>query len=176
MGMGQTGSSQIIEYKEENLYIGNTQKKCDQKYYDHKEAYDWTMFISSSKDKLIKPESIKQVTYYLHKTFKKSTQIVKKAPFTLKRRGWGYFLVKAKIEFLDKYNRKDLYCSHMLDLYDPVTMTHINTHNTMDDDRIPKEKDLINSMMINREIYSSYDAEIHHSENYNNFIIQAIEH
>ena len=169
--LGQTGITQIIEYKQEDLYIGNLHKECEISYYHNKEAHDWIMFVSSSKDKLVKPQSIKQVTYYLHETFRPSQQIIKKSPFTLKKRGWGWFLIKAKIEFLDEYNREDLYCSHMLNFNHSVAMTHIDQYNTMDiDKKETKKKDMIKDMMINIEIYDSDHAETHYSHKYNDFI------
>ena len=168
--LGQTGILPMIEYKEEDLYIGNLHKQCEISYYHNKEAHNWTMFISSSKDKLVKPTSIKQVTYYLHETFRPSREIITKSPFTLKKRGWGWFLIKAKIEFLDEYNRKDLYCSHMLDFDHSVAMTHINKYNTMDTGKQMKGKDMINDMMINVEIYDTDHVETHYSPKFNDFI------
>ena len=84
------------------------------------------MFISSSKEKLIKPKSIQKVTYYLHPTFHPSTIENDKPPFYLKRLGWGVFDVRAKIEFKAMYNKKDISCTHELDFDHYASITPIN--------------------------------------------------
>eukprot|EP01084_Bolivina_argentea_P051451 94638_1 len=73
--MGFTANEKHIKtHKNENLYIGNLHKLSDKThlYSNDKTAHEWTMFISISNDKLIKPKSIKQVTYFLHPPFDRS--------------------------------------------------------------------------------------------------------
>eukprot|EP01083_Nonionella_stella_P042210 114153_1 len=52
---------------DEDLFIGNLHKLSDiHQYQCGNTSHRWDLFISASKDKLVKPQSIKQVTYYLH--------------------------------------------------------------------------------------------------------------
>ena len=126
-------------YFEEEIFIGNFHRK--RKNTSSRNKHIWTMFISSSKNKLTKPKSIKKVTYYLHPTFKKSTIIIKQSPFYLKRTGWGTFDIIAEIEFYEKYNKKTIKCSHYLDFDNYATITPItndakNDDNDDNDDQI----------------------------------------
>ena len=168
--MGQT--NQMIEYKkyDEDLYIGNIHKLCKKQhiyYSDEKQAHDWTIFITKSKNKLIEPQSIKQVTYYLHKTFHPSIITVKDAPFSLEKRGWGFFVVDAKIEFLDEYNKNDLYCSHLLDFKHKVTVTHIDKHNSQE---IKRENHDNNNLPKDWKSYNINNAAVYHCDNFANFV------
>eukprot|EP01084_Bolivina_argentea_P024454 45559_1 len=112
-------------YIDEELFIGNTHQlitKTDKKRDSHK----WSMFISTLSTKLIKPKSIKCVTYNLHESFKKPKIIVKKPPYLLSRTGWGLFDILVEIEFKEKYKRKDIKITHSLSFKNPVTMTDVN--------------------------------------------------
>eukprot|EP01083_Nonionella_stella_P178080 628015_1 len=113
----------------EDLFIGNFHERTN----DHK--HRWKAFISTSKYKLVKPESIKQVTYDIHPSYKTSTITVTEAPFCLQRRSRGPFEVKATIEFKDEYNRKTIIYTHDLNFKYAVTLTHI------EDDKTAKAKE-----------------------------------
>ena len=112
---------------ENDLYIGNVHNICNKKdwYSKNKEKHEWILFMSLSKDKLVKPQSIKRVTYYLHRSFRNSECVRHLSPFICAGKGWGTFRVQVKIEFLDKCHREDLYCNHHLDFRHDVTLTHI---------------------------------------------------
>eukprot|EP01084_Bolivina_argentea_P180854 312425_1 len=106
----------------ETLYIGNTQKAItpisDQRS-------EWTVFITTSPNELVKPETIQCVTYYLHPTCSPSAITLAKSPFLLKGQGWGYFHVRVNIKFHQQCNRKDLFCSHLLNFDKPLTIYRI---------------------------------------------------
>ena len=105
----------------ERLFIGNIHESVERSRNKHK----WIMFISKSKDKLIKPKTIKYVTYHLHPTFRPNTVRIDKSPFQLQRRGWGTFTVNATITFKTKCRRQDHQCSHHLDFDNHVSLVSI---------------------------------------------------
>eukprot|EP01084_Bolivina_argentea_P235871 396761_1 len=113
-------------YLFEDLYIGNLHKNSSNKPWIHY----WTMFISTSKYKLIKPQSIKQVIYEIHPSYRITTIKLNKSPFYLKKGGRGPFKVEAKIIFKQKYNRKDLTCYHSLNFDNYATLTHVEDEKT----------------------------------------------
>ncbi|CAD8075822.1 unnamed protein product [Paramecium sonneborni] len=57
---------------------------------------------------------IESVTYYLHETFKPNVVTVQKAPFQLKRLGWGVFNIPILIKFKKEYNIPNLEVDHYL--------------------------------------------------------------
>eukprot|EP01083_Nonionella_stella_P179732 639023_1 len=116
---------------DEDLFIGNLHKTSKYVYISGKTSHTWTLFISASKDKLVNPQSIKQVTYYLHSSFTPSIFTIKDTPFVLKKTGWGSFGIKAKIEFYEKSNREKMFCAHLLDFDHNVTLTHIDEHSSL---------------------------------------------
>eukprot|EP01084_Bolivina_argentea_P201591 344572_1 len=131
--------------EESELYIGNLHELEET---TARNRHNWTMFISTSKQELIKPKTIKNVTYNLHETFTNNVITIDEAPFYLKRRGWGIFTIMATIKFKAKYNMKDIKCDHNLDFfrYD-VSLTKIQSNqdeaitfnfNAMDEYHIPK--------------------------------------
>ena len=106
----------------EKLYIGNMHQYLPDR---QRSKHRWTMFISTSKSKLVKPKTIRHVTYYLHPTFRPPEVKVSKSPFYLERRGWGTFTVNAKITFKTKCRRKKIDCSHNLNFGHHVVLTSI---------------------------------------------------
>eukprot|EP01084_Bolivina_argentea_P189771 326284_1 len=101
----------------ENLYIGNFYRLANNSEIDVNKSHHihiWTMFISTSPNKLINSKSIKQVIYHLHHTFHPNVFIVKEPPFKPQKQGWGRFMVTAKIQFYEQYNRKEIISSHYL--------------------------------------------------------------
>jgi hypothetical protein len=51
---------------------------------------------------------IKQVTFFLHPTFNPSKIVISKAPFEVRRIGWGTFNIPIKVEFIEKLNIEPL--------------------------------------------------------------------
>eukprot|EP01083_Nonionella_stella_P218432 783298_1 len=102
----------------EDLFIGNL-------YQVNKDKRSWTMFVSTSKDKLIVPKSIQQVTFYLDKNmYNKAEIIVDKPPFSLKRKERGVFEVRVKICFRGKRHRYATWYYHTLNFDHPVSVSN----------------------------------------------------
>eukprot|EP01083_Nonionella_stella_P042211 114154_1 len=165
--MGSETQSGYIESEKqedhEDLFIGNLHKLSDRQYASGKTAHRWELFISASKDELIRPQSIKQVTYYLHPSFKPSIFTVKNTPFTLGKTGWGWFQIKAKIEFYEKSKRKNIVCAHWLNFQHKVTLTHINEHNSVVIDETG------NPVIDCNDFYNDDKVDIHHSNRMNKY-------
>ena len=105
----------------ENIFIGNFHRM--EVMEENEEICSWTMFISTSKDRLIVPKSVKQVTYYLDpKLYKKNEITVDKAPFNLKRKGSDSFEVKIKVGFRGK--RYNAWYYHRIDFNDNVCISN----------------------------------------------------
>eukprot|EP01084_Bolivina_argentea_P201592 344573_1 len=109
--------------EESELYIGNLHELEET---TARNRHNWTMFISTSKQELIKPKTIKEVIYYLHPTFHPSECTERESPFYLRRLGWGTFAVEAKIIFKNKYKRKDCFTSHGLSFSRYASITQID--------------------------------------------------
>ena len=112
----------LFHVNESTLFIGNIHKKVEAQRNQH----HWTMFISTSDKELSAPKTVKEVTYYLHPTFRPSEMTMDKSPYLLGRRGWGTFDVEAKIVFHDKYNKPDCYTAHSLSFSNFATLTKID--------------------------------------------------
>eukprot|EP01083_Nonionella_stella_P089278 249068_1 len=165
-------------YDEEDLFIGNLHKLMKTHQYSSgkpRHSHEWTLFITTSKHKLSEPQSIKQVTYYLHSTFTPSIITVQQTPFILKRTGWGPFGVKAKIQFHDKYKRKDVFCAHILNFKHNVTVTHVSQHNSMVVDAVLS--DAVSTVMSSNvlayadvDVLRGKDPDVHHFKNYDHYV------
>ncbi len=123
---------------ERDFYLGNLHKLETTR---SRNKHRWTMFISTSKTKLIPPKTIKRVRYYLHPTFSPPEKTVYESPFYLRRLGWGTFIVEAKIIFEDKYKRNDCFASHYLSFGSYASITQINLDQNERDGLITKTKD-----------------------------------
>merc|ERR1719498_705384 len=73
------------------ITIGNTCSPSNNDRY-----YTWKMFVKSASGEDL-GKLIKQVEYVLHPTFTNPKVVVTKAPFYLRRRGWGTFPVGVNI-------------------------------------------------------------------------------
>eukprot|EP01083_Nonionella_stella_P037943 103357_1 len=101
----------------EDIFIGNL-------YQVNKDKRSWTMFISKSKEKLVVPKSVQQVTYYLDKKLYNKQEItVDKSPFSLKRKVRDAFVVRLKITFRGK--RYPTWYCHPLSFDHPVSMSNL---------------------------------------------------
>ena len=86
-----TASNEIIPY--EHLYVGNFHWELNKRW--HK----WILFVSASKDQLIEPRSVKDVTYFLHPTFEPNRRHQTRSPFFMTCNGWGTFEITIAITF-----------------------------------------------------------------------------
>ena len=145
----------------EKIYLGNLHRYSEGTGTSgvSDNVHEWVLFLTTSVTDIIAPKTVKQVTYFLHKTFNPNTCLVKTAPYFLKKRGWGQFNVHAKIEFKSNYDRDDIILSYFLmfdnpkkyiNIYDKVYGVHISKKIIL----IPK-KDLKLSINIDLKKWSS---------------------
>jgi transcription initiation factor IIF auxiliary subunit len=76
--------------------------------------WEWTAYIEADTQKEL--DDIDYVEYRLHPSFKNPIVWVKKKDggFQLKRKGWGVFLLRAKVLFKDK-NKQSEHLEHYLE-------------------------------------------------------------
>ena len=60
--------------------------------------HDWTFFVRISR-----PDIVKEVRVNLHPTFRPPRVVIKKAPFEVRRLGWGTFAIEAEIVLNEPY-------------------------------------------------------------------------
>jgi hypothetical protein len=60
--------------------------------------HDWTFFVRVSR-----PDIVKEVRINLHPTFRPPRVVIKKAPFEVRRLGWGTFTIEAEIVLKEQY-------------------------------------------------------------------------
>jgi hypothetical protein len=60
--------------------------------------HDWTFFVRVSR-----PDIVKEVRVNLHPTFRPPRVVIKKAPFEVRRLGWGTFAIEAEIVLKEPY-------------------------------------------------------------------------
>lgn len=80
---------------------------------DHN-AHEWTMFVKAKDRTVDLSKYIRRVTYDLMPGFNPIINHRDKAPFELKRRGWGTFMIDIKIHFFKKYNKPPVEYEHYL--------------------------------------------------------------
>ncbi|KAK6333352.1 hypothetical protein TWF718_011166 [Orbilia javanica] len=72
------------------VYIGNTVVPPDLE--DERGLYDWEFFVKFSDTSVVN-----EVEILLHETFKKPRLVRWKAPFSVRRLGWGVFVIRANV-------------------------------------------------------------------------------
>ncbi|KAF2127678.1 hypothetical protein P153DRAFT_320077 [Dothidotthia symphoricarpi CBS 119687] len=60
--------------------------------------HDWTFFVRTSR-----PDLVKEVRINLHPTFRPPRVVLRNPPFEVRRLGWGYFTLQAKIVLKEPY-------------------------------------------------------------------------
>lgn len=93
------------------LFIGNLHSIDDDA---QRNKHKWQMFVSTSKESLIPPRTIEKVEYTLHDTFRNPVREKTESPFYLNAKGYGEFMVKARIQFKPRYKKADVHCAHLL--------------------------------------------------------------
>lgn len=74
------------------VYIGNRHKRIDPREDSPHNKHEWTFFIKSSRTDIIE-----EVQVFLHPTFRPSHIIRQRAPYEIKRLGWGVFNIIAAV-------------------------------------------------------------------------------
>ncbi|EPS41968.1 hypothetical protein H072_4035 [Dactylellina haptotyla CBS 200.50] len=73
------------------VYIGNTAKEV-RDIGDGRKMYDWEFFVKVSDQSVIN-----EVEVLLHETFKQPRTVKRRAPYSIRREGWGTFTVRANV-------------------------------------------------------------------------------
>jgi transcription initiation factor IIF auxiliary subunit len=114
--------------------------------YIGNDRWSWRVWIDASDSEL---DKIKQVTWYLHHTFREPVVIKKKKSrsekFILKRKGWGVFQIRAELSLNDGSSDS---LTHWLELAYPSSDTEVVTRSGQPDTFDKKNK-----------IFLSYGAE-----------------
>jgi transcription initiation factor IIF auxiliary subunit len=74
---------------------GNTHSLTQGEMVRHR----WTMFFALNDNLKETGDFVKEITYYIHPTFKPDVIKVTEAPFLLSRTGWGFFEVFILVKF-----------------------------------------------------------------------------
>eukprot|EP01083_Nonionella_stella_P301850 1037914_1 len=108
------------QIKSEHIYVGNLHESQSDG------AHIWCMFVSTEKDKLIPPKTVKQVGYDLNRSDNNIKEIVvKKSPFCLKRKGQKPCKIDVHVLFNKESGRNALHCWHVVDFMHPVSVTDV---------------------------------------------------
>jgi len=103
--------------------VGNTHVKTQIGDPTDKNTHQWTVFVRSPpsllKDGIQIDDIVDSVEYKLHPTFSPSVVRVGKAPFEVRRIGWGTFDVSVKVNFKSNLSKTPLKCKHELNFSQP---------------------------------------------------------
>lgn len=88
--IGQGGVEGIM------ILIGNKHRRV--RGSEDANEHDWTFFVRTSR-----PELVNHVRVYLHPTFRPPQLTLRKAPYEVRRLGWGTFTLEAEIVLKEPY-------------------------------------------------------------------------
>ncbi|KAF2472789.1 uncharacterized protein BDR25DRAFT_219293 [Lindgomyces ingoldianus] len=81
------------------ILIGNRHRLIRTSRADAANKHDWTFFVRFSR-----PELIQEVSVDLHPTFRPPRLVLTQPPFEIRRLGWGWFTIEARILLKEPYS------------------------------------------------------------------------
>jgi hypothetical protein len=99
-------STELRSTVKRHIIVGNTSQFIKKLMRDNDATHKWMMYVRGDKHESNLESYVKNVTFFLHPTYKPNDIVViSKAPFQLMRFGWGEFPVRVQLQFIDPVNK-----------------------------------------------------------------------